>query len=222
MIAEDMKKLCILGCGGFIGSHILDRLLTVPGWKVIGIDRSSAKISRYMGNPRFSYVNIDIHDSSAIKPYIEQCDAVISLVALCNPSLYNTIPIDVIDANFIRPLEVVKLCADLDKWLIHFSTCEVYGKTAGAITGNPDDVKPFNEDDSPLILGPINAQRWSYAAAKQLLERAIYAYGFERKLRYTMVRPFNFIGPRMDFIPGIDGNGIPRVLACFMDALLFN
>ncbi|MDO5576980.1 MAG: NAD-dependent epimerase/dehydratase family protein [Fibrobacter sp.] len=36
------------------------------------------------------------------------------------------------------------------------------------------------------------------------------------------MRPFNFIGPRMDFIPGIDGSGVPRVLACFMDALIFN
>jgi UDP-apiose/xylose synthase len=39
-------------------------------------------------------------------------------------------------------------------------------------------------------------------------------------LKFTVVRPFNVIGPRMDFIPGIDGEGIPRVLASFMHALL--
>ncbi|MBL8025014.1 MAG: NAD-dependent epimerase/dehydratase family protein, partial [Fibrobacteres bacterium] len=39
---------------------------------------------------------------------------------------------------------------------------------------------------------------------------------------YTIIRPFNFIGPRMDFIPGIDGEGIPRVMACFMEALIKN
>jgi UDP-apiose/xylose synthase len=68
----------------------------------------------------------------------------------------------------------------------------------------------------------VRAQRWCYAAAKQLLERAIYAWGFERGLDYTVLRPFNFIGPRMDYIPGVDGQGVPRVLACFMDALLHN
>src|SRR4029078_2433029 len=39
-------------------------------------------------------------------------------------------------------------------------------------------------------------------------------------LRFTIVRPFNVIGPRMDFIPGVDGEGLPRVLACFMPALM--
>ena len=96
----------------------------------------------------------------------------------------------------------------------------MYGKSSGAITG--DSAEPFAEDTSPMILGPVAAQRWSYATAKQLLERVIFAYGTERNLTYTIVRPFNFIGPHMDFIPGIDGSGVPRVLACFMDALLFN
>jgi UDP-apiose/xylose synthase len=39
-------------------------------------------------------------------------------------------------------------------------------------------------------------------------------------LPFTIVRPLNFFGPRMDFIPGRDGEGIPRVLACFITALL--
>jgi UDP-apiose/xylose synthase len=78
----------------------------------------------------------------------------------------------------------------------------------------------FSEDTTPLVLGPVRAQRWCYASAKQLLERTLYAYGFEHGLRYTIVRPFNFIGPRMDFVPGVDGEGIPRVLACFMGALM--
>ena len=43
------------------------------------------------------------------------------------------------------------------------------------------------------------------------------AEGAENDLEFTIVRPFNWIGPRMDFIPGIDGpsEGVPRVLACF-------
>lgn len=105
----------------------------------------------------------------------------------------------------------------------------------------------LKEDTSPCIFGPIEKQRWSYACAKQLVERLIYgnscplmqlsfrifatsfgnllmitAEGAENGLEFTIVRPFNWIGPRMDFIPGIDGpsEGVPRVLACFSNVSL--
>ncbi|KAG5119656.1 hypothetical protein JHK82_034076 [Glycine max] len=86
----------------------------------------------------------------------------------------------------------------------------------------------LKEDDSPCIFGSIEKQRWSYACAKQLIERLVYddillaAEGAENGLEFTIVRSFNWIGPRMDFIPGIDGpsEGVPRVLACFSNNLL--
>lgn len=48
------------------------------------------------------------------------------------------------------------------------------------------------------------------------------AEGAENGLEFTIVRSFNWIGPRMDFIPGIDGpsEGVPRVLACFSNVSL--
>jgi len=78
----------------------------------------------------------------------------------------------------------------------------------------------MDEEKTSLTLGPIRRERWTYAAAKQLLERQIWAYGRHRGLKFTLVRPFNVIGPRMDFIPGVDGEGIPRVLASFLHALM--
>ncbi|KAF7026419.1 hypothetical protein CFC21_038524, partial [Triticum aestivum] len=80
----------------------------------------------------------------------------------------------------------------------------------------------LTEDESPCIFGPIVKQRWSYACAKQLIERLVFAEGAENGLEFTIVRPFNWIGPRMDFIPGVDGpsEGVPRVLACFSNNLL--
>jgi UDP-apiose/xylose synthase len=53
-----------------------------------------------------------------------------------------------------------------------------------------------------------------------LFERYVLAHHLESQLPFTMIRPYNWFGPRMDFIPGRDGEGIPRVLACFMTALL--
>ena len=48
------------------------------------------------------------------------------------------------------------------------------------------------------------------------------AEGAENGVEFTIVRPFNWIGPRMDFIPGVDGpsDSVPRVLACFSNVRL--
>lgn len=56
----------------------------------------------------------------------------------------------------------------------------------------------FDEDDSNLIVGPIRNQRWIYSSSKQLLDRVIWAYGWQRGLRFTLFRPFNWVGPRLD------------------------
>jgi UDP-apiose/xylose synthase len=215
--------ICILGCGGFIGSHLVERILSRTDWHVCGIDRDSLKINAFLQHPKFTFAKADIGSSDKVDEFIAKSNIVVSLAALCNPSLYNTIPLEVIKSNFTQPLEIVEKCCRLKKRLVHFSTCEVYGTTVSRAARKQftPETDIFNEDTTPLVLGPVRAQRWTYACAKQLLERAIFAYGFEHGLDYTIVRPFNFIGPRMDFLPGaFGGEGVPRVLACFMDALL--
>jgi UDP-apiose/xylose synthase len=94
----------------------------------------------------------------------------------------------------------------------------VYGRVALDAAAQPTEL--MHEDETALFLGPVSRERWSYACAKQLLERVIWAHGRHGALDFTIIRPFNVIGPRMDFLPGIDGEGVPRVLACFMNALL--
>jgi UDP-4-amino-4-deoxy-L-arabinose formyltransferase/UDP-glucuronic acid dehydrogenase (UDP-4-keto-hexauronic acid decarboxylating) len=56
----------------------------------------------------------------------------------------------------------------------------------------------FNEETSPLVTGPISMQRWIYSTSKQLLDRVIWAYGAKGQLNFTLFRPFNWIGPRLD------------------------
>ncbi|MBN1983152.1 MAG: bifunctional UDP-4-keto-pentose/UDP-xylose synthase [Chitinivibrionales bacterium] len=222
------QTIGIIGCAGFIGSHLVERLLAQPQYLIKGIDQSSEKIGHLLGHPNFQFECTDAYIYERRDEWLASCDVVILLAALCNPSLYNTIPLRVIESNFTKPMHLVDRCGVLGKRLIYFSTCEVYGKTVagvcaekGLICDNPEK-EIFSEDASPLVYGSIDRQRWSYAAAKQLMERYIYANGFERNLEYTIIRPFNFIGPRMDFIDGVDGEGIPRVLACFMKNLLKN
>jgi UDP-apiose/xylose synthase len=222
-----MKKVILLGCGGFVGSHLTERLLARGDYHIEGWDISTAKIQQHLGNPRLkvhqTYVD---HDTTApeLEPHIGEADAVISLAAVCNPSQYVSNPVLTIHSNFIHAYKLVELCSKHRKWLVHTSTCEVYGRTIASYLpgGKYTDPHLYEqiEDETPLVMGPTINNRWSYAAAKALFERYILAHQQEHGLPYTIIRPYNWFGPKMDFIPGRDGEGIPRVLACFVTALL--
>ena len=222
-----VAKLVILGCGGFIGSHLLDLLLPSGEYEIEGWDLDYPKIEQHLNRANFHFHKRGIHEPSEqahLSDAVARADAVINLAAICNPAEYNTRPLDVIRANFLDIYPVAGMCADHGTWLITFSTCEVYGRTLASYMPPDlrDDPKYFelDEESTPFNMGPIRNQRWTYATAKALMERLVYAYHKERELPFTIVRPLNFFGPRMDYIPGRDGEGTPRVLACFMSALL--
>jgi UDP-apiose/xylose synthase len=218
-------RVAVLGAGGFIGSHLVPALAARGGYVVRAIDLDLSKLDEALPpapdalqQSRLFRHQASITEPGLVEETVAWADVVVSLTALCNPSLYNTEPLAVIDANYTDLVPVVKACAAKSRRLIHFSTCEVYGRKA--LDGEGEPMARMEEDTTSLFLGPIARERWSYAAAKQLLERVIWAHGAHRGLNFTIIRPFNVIGPRMDFIPGLDGEGVPRVLACFMKALL--
>jgi len=213
------STIAVLGAGGFIGSHLVPALAAREGTSVLAVDRSFDKLtvpSESAG--RVERRQASLSDPGVIEEITARAGVVVSLTALCNPALYNTQPLEVIDANYTDLVPLVKLCAARGRRLIHFSTCEVYGRQA--LDRNGRRQRQMDEESTMLCLGPVASERWSYAAAKQLLERVVWAHGLHAGLRFTIVRPFNVIGPRMDFIPGVDGEGIPRVLASFMHALM--
>jgi len=219
--ARRTRRVAVLGAGGFIGSHLVPLLAARPGLSIIAVDRTFEKLPAQALTGAAAPVErvcAAIETPGLLDDVTGRADVVISLTALCNPALYNTQPLAVIDANYTDLVPLVRLCAARRRWLIHFSTCEVYGRAA--LDGNGRRMARMDEDATAMFLGPIHRERWTYAAAKQLLERLIWAHGHHEGLPFTIVRPFNVIGPRMDFIPGVDGEGIPRVLASFMHALL--
>ena len=93
------------------------------------------------------------------------------------------------ELDFEENLKIVRDCVKYNKRIIFPSTSEVYGMC---------DDKEFDEDHSRLIVGPINKQRWIYSVSKQLLDRVIWAYGDKNGLKFTLFRPFNWMGPRLD------------------------
>lgn len=201
--------VALVGCGGFIGSHLLQALLERTCWKVFGVDLDSYRIQQHLGNPRFEFLCADLATPEVVER-IAKYPVVVNLAAICTPGRYMAEAAEVIRSNYDHPAALADACAKSGSWLIHFSTSEIYGKTAA-------DSSTLMEDETEIVLGPVTASRWSYATAKLLTER--YLAGLPQ-LKWTVVRPFNFVGPFMDFMPGVDGEGIPRVLANFSTALV--
>ncbi|MDR1488939.1 MAG: bifunctional UDP-4-amino-4-deoxy-L-arabinose formyltransferase/UDP-glucuronic acid oxidase ArnA [Desulfovibrio sp.] len=184
------SRVLILGANGFIGNHLTERLLAEGGYEVYGMDIGSEAIRRFEGSPDFHFVegDISIH-TEWIEYHIKKCDVILPLVAIATPIEYTRNPLRVFELDFEENLKIVRYCVKYNKRIVFPSTSEVYGMCRD---------EEFNEDTSPLVLGPVNKQRWIYSASKQLLDRVIWAYGEKAGLAFTLFRPFNWIGPRLD------------------------
>ena len=182
-------RVLILGVNGFIGNHLSERLLRDDRYEVYGLDIGCDAIGRLRDHPNFHYVegDISIH-SEWIEYHIKKCDVVLPLVAIATPIEYTRNPLRVFELDFEENLKLVRYCVKYNKRVIFPSTSEVYGMCQDQY---------FDEDTSNLVVGPVNKQRWIYSVSKQLLDRVIWAYG-AKGLNFTLFRPFNWMGPRLD------------------------
>lgn len=183
-------RVLILGVNGFIGNHLTERLLREDHYEIYGLDIGSDAIGRFLNHPRFHFVegDISIH-SEWIEYHVKKCDVVLPLVAIATPIEYTRNPLRVFELDFEENLKIIRYCVKYRKRIIFPSTSEVYGMCTD---------KVFDEDSSNLIVGPVNKPRWIYSVSKQLLDRVIWAYGEKDGLRFTLFRPFNWMGPRLD------------------------
>lgn len=188
--ARRRTRVLILGVNGFIGNHLTERLLREDHYEVYGLDIGSDAISRFMNHPHFHFVegDISIH-SEWIEYHVKKCDVVLPLVAIATPIEYTRNPLRVFELDFEENLRIIRYCVKYRKRIIFPSTSEVYGMCSD---------KYFDEDHSNLIVGPVNKPRWIYSVSKQLLDRVIWAYGEKEGLQFTLFRPFNWMGPRLD------------------------
>jgi UDP-4-amino-4-deoxy-L-arabinose formyltransferase/UDP-glucuronic acid dehydrogenase (UDP-4-keto-hexauronic acid decarboxylating) len=184
-------RVLILGVNGFIGNHLSEYLLQDERYEIHGMDIGSYAIERLRSNPNFHFIEGDISiNTEWIEYQIKKCDVVLPLVAIATPIEYTRNPLRVFELDFEENLKIVRYCVKYNKRVIFPSTSEVYG-----MCQDPS----FDEDTSNLVVGPINKQRWIYSVSKQLLDRVIWAYG-QKGLQFTLFRPFNWIGPRLDHL----------------------
>jgi UDP-apiose/xylose synthase len=207
------KRVALFGGGGFVGSNFALKLANEPEFTPLVLDIEEAKLNaRFGGHSVCEFCKCDVLvDDEILDQAVRNADIVVNLVSHVLPKKFLDKPLEVIDVTLTGSMKVISAAVKHKKRLIHFSTSEVYGKTGGR-------KEPFSEDQSDCILGPIDNHRWIYSPSKQLLDRIIHAHGLAGDLEYTIVRPFNFVGPLMDWLG--DTDDVPRVFASFMTAML--
>lgn len=205
-------NILIVGAGGFIGSHLSEEILrSHRDWKIKALDISSDKISHLFNDSNFEFHKCDILKEFELQEeMVKQSDVVLPLAAIASPLVYVQNPLRVFELDFEANLRIVRWCVQYKRRVIFPSTSEVYGMCSD---------QEYDEENSNCVTGPIGKQRWIYSCSKQMLDRVIYAYGQRDGLQFTLFRPFNWIGSRLDDIYN-ENNGSSRVVTQFLSNIL--
>jgi UDP-glucose 4-epimerase len=190
----------VTGGAGFIGSHLVQRLLTRKH-RVAVIDNLStgslSNLATCLDKKNLVFVRGDIRDADLVQLLIKDCDVVFHLAAAVGVQLIAEDPVRTIETNIGGTEVVLSQANKFGKKLLIASTSEVYGKSEAA---------PFHEDDD-LVLGSTSFSRWSYACSKAIDEFLGQAYHHQYGLPVVIGRFFNTIGPRQT---GRYGMVVPR------------
>lgn len=200
-------KLLILGVNGFIGHHLSKTALETTDLEIYGMDMRSDRLVEEMKHENFHFFEGDITiNREWIEYHVKKCDVILPLVAIATPATYVTDPLGVFELDFEANLAIIRACVKYDKRVIFPSTSEVYGKS---------EAEEFHPYETDLVLGPIAKPRWIYSCAKQLMDRVIAAYGQQQDFKYTLFRPFNWIGSGLDNLHS-KKEGSSRVVTQFL------
>jgi len=197
------KHVLVTGGAGFIGSHLVERLLG-SGKSVVVIDDLSTgnleNLQAVKSNPGLQVIQSKVSTCAELSSLVAQAACIYHLAATVGVELVMQSPIQVIETNLRETEFLLKAAAPHGVPILITSTSEVYGKS------QKDD---FREDDD-LLIGPPNQTRWCYACSKLMDEFLALAYAKEHKLPVVIVRLFNTVGPRQT---GRYGMVLPRFIA---------
>lgn len=179
-----MPNVLVTGAGGFIGSHLVDRL--VRGNHVRAFVRYNSRgsngwIDRIPAKKSIDIVQGDLRDSDAVKKAMEGIDVVYHLGALISIPYSYVHPMETVETNVVGTLNVLTAARDEGvKKVVHTSTSEVYGSALYC---------PIDEDHPKQPQSPYSASKISADAIALSFNKAF-------DLPVAIVRPFNTYGPR--------------------------
>ena len=194
-------KYLITGGAGFIGSHLVEKLIARGDQVVVFDNLSTGSAINLSGiNEKITFQEGNILDNVEIQKLVSESDYVVHLAAALG--VFNIVnkPLESLRTNLQGSEVVLEACDKYRKPVLIASTSEIYGK---------NDKVPLNEEDDRIIGHPLKS-RWSYSEAKAVDESLAYFYYLENKLPIRIVRFFNTVGPRQ---VGHYGMVVPRFVS---------
>ncbi len=188
-----MKKILLTGCNGFLGSHLLNKLLEKSQSneveKIIGIDNfiSSNKANLKVENEKCNFIEADLIKFDFNK--LEKCDAVIHLASLASPVYYKKFPLETIDVGTTVTRKLLERCREWEAKFIFFSSSEIYGNPSIENIPTKESYKGYVSCQGP---------RSCYDESKRLGETLCYVYNVNYNVKTNIIRPFNIYGDGMD------------------------
>jgi len=177
-------RILVTGGAGFIGSHLIDRLMTA-GHEVLCLDNfytgHKRNIQQWLGNPNFELIRHDITE-----PIRVEVDQIYHLACPASPVHYQYNPIKTIKTNVLGTMNALGLAKRLKARILLASTSEVYGDP---------DVHPQTEN----YWGNVNTIgiRSCYDEGKRVAETLAFDYHRQNGVDIRVVRIFNTYGSRM-------------------------
>ncbi|HEY2710127.1 MAG TPA: UDP-glucuronic acid decarboxylase family protein [Caulobacteraceae bacterium] len=179
-----VKRVLVTGGAGFLGSHLVDRLLA-QGYEVLCVDNlftgSKANIAHLINHPRFEFMRHDV-----TMPLFVEVDEIYNLACPASPIHYQHDPVQTTKTSVHGAINMLGLAKRLKCRILQASTSEVYGDPA---------VHPQTED----YWGHVNpiGPRSCYDEGKRCAETLFFDYHRQHGLEIKVARIFNTYGPRM-------------------------
>ncbi|EST05124.1 NAD-dependent epimerase/dehydratase [Kalmanozyma brasiliensis GHG001] len=180
----EKKRILVTGGAGFVGSHLVDRLMLM-GHEVLVIDNfftgQKSNLSQWHGHPNFELIRHDV-----VQPLVVEVDQIYHLACPASPISYQANQVKTIKTNFMGSINMLGLAKRTKARFLLASTSEVYGDP---------DVHPqpetYNGNVNPV--GP----RACYDEGKRVAETLTYGYYYQDGVDVRVARIFNTYGPRM-------------------------
>ena len=200
---KKQKHIVVTGGAGFIGSHLVERLLK-DGNRVVVIDDLSTGDQKNLAvvgkTPRLRFIRSKISECMELPQLAADAGFIFHLASTVGVDLVVKSALHVLESSFHETQMLLRAAAKNSTPVLLTSTSEVYGKSA----------KPEFSEDDDLLIGPPGQARWSYASAKLTDEFLALAYAREKNLPVIIARLFNTVGPRQT---GRYGMVLPRFIA---------